>query len=92
MKKDKGAVVVGCGAIGPVHAQVIRECEGVRLAGVCDIVPERAQRLAAEHGCKAYDSYTKVLMDSEVDAVHICTPHYLHAPMARRLQNMANIS
>lgn len=83
MEKNKGAVVVGCGAVGPVHAQVIQECEGARLAGVCDIVSERAQRLAEEHGCKVYDSYTQVLMDAEVDAVHLCTPHYLHAPMAR---------
>lgn len=83
MEKNKRAVVVGCGAIGPVHAQMLYECQGAQLLGVCDIVGERTQNLAAEYHCKTYDSYAQVLADPEVDVVHICTPHYLHAPMAR---------
>ncbi len=82
MEKKYNAVVVGCGAIGPVHAQVLQHCEGAQLYGVCDILPERAEYLAKQQGCKVFAKFEMVLADKAVDVVHICTPHYLHMPMA----------
>ena len=76
------AVVVGCGAIGPVHAGVLSDCPDAVLYGVCDIQPDRADALAAKYGCKAYYDFDAVVCDPDVDVVHLCTPHYLHAPMA----------
>ena len=80
----KNAVILGCGAIGPVHAAAIAESSDARLYGVCDIVPERRAVLAEQYGCKSFSSVEEVLADPEVDTVHICLPHYLHAPMAIR--------
>ena len=46
------AVVVGYGAIGPVHAMALDKIEGVTLYGICDIVKERADSAAKEYGVK----------------------------------------
>lgn len=78
----KNAVIIGCGAIGPVHAAAIAEAEDVHLYGVCDIIESRAVQLAEQYGCKAFADFNQVLADDKADSVHICTPHYLHAPMA----------
>ncbi len=81
MKKIKVAVV-GCGNIAPVHIDAIAHSENAELYAVCDIHRSRADKFAEKYGAKAYYDYEKLLADPEVEAVHICTPHYLHAPMA----------
>ncbi len=78
----KNACVVGCGNIGPIHAEAIRAADNAELYAVCDIVKERADRYAEKYGCKAFYSFEDVLKDAAVDSVHICTPHYLHDTMA----------
>lgn len=75
------AVIIGCGAIGPIHAAAIDHAEDAVLYGVCDIIEERAMKLASQYGCRSYLSFEEVLADEAVDCVHICTPHYLHAGM-----------
>ena len=47
-----------------------------------DIVPERAQKLADEHGVDALTSVDDVLSRSDIDAVTIGTPSGLHADAA----------
>ncbi|GAA0375572.1 Gfo/Idh/MocA family oxidoreductase [Paenibacillus motobuensis] len=76
------AVIIGCGAIGPIHAEAITNSDAAHLYGVCDVLPERAEALALRYGCRAFTSYAQVLADEAVHSVHICTPHYLHAEMA----------
>lgn len=78
------AVVVGYGAIGPVHAMALDKIEGVTLYGICDIVKERADSAAKEYGTKAFYDYDECLKDENVDFVHICTPHYLHFEMTTK--------
>jgi predicted dehydrogenase len=55
---------------------------GVTLAAVCDNKPGRAQESAEANGCLMYTDYRELLKNPDIDAVHICTPHYLHGPMA----------
>lgn len=80
--KARNAVIIGCGAISHVHAAAIAGLEHASLYGVCDIVPERSRSLAESHGCHSYTDIGQVLGDDQVDSIHICTPHYLHAPMS----------
>ena len=79
--------IVGCGSIAQVHGWVLSEMEDVQLAAVCDIEPERAKELARKYAVKSGQSCAVVtdwreLCDMDLDVIHICTPHYLHAPMA----------
>ena len=75
--------VVGCGGIAQVHGAVLQHLEGVELVACADIRPERAQAFAENFGGKAYDSMEAMLEGEQLDAVHLCTPHYLHTPMAK---------
>lgn len=75
--------VVGCGGIAQVHGAVLQHLEGVELAACADIRPERAKAFAENFGGKPYDSMDAMLDGEQLDAVHLCTPHYLHTPMVR---------
>lgn len=77
--------IVGCGGIAQVHARVLKEIIDTTLIACADIRPERARAMAEAYGCTAYASLEEMLAKETPDAVHICTPHALHAPMAKLL-------
>lgn len=82
------AAVVGCGNIYPVHADALRDISGVKLVAAVDIEKNRALGAAEKYNCNVYVDYQEMLREEDVDVVHICTPHYLHAPMAiKALEN-----
>ena len=70
--------LIGCGSISGVHAHVLSELENTELAACADLIPERAGR----YGCAAYTDWKEMLDSARLDAVHLCTPHYLHPVMA----------
>lgn len=74
--------IVGCGGIAQVHAQVLRELPDTELTACADVKKEKAAQLSEKYGCRAYASMEEMLEKEKLDAVHLCTPHYLHAPMA----------
>ena len=84
----KKAAIIGCGGISRVHAWALANMEDVSVTALCDIIPDKAHELAAEQleGRKLFfcEDYRE-LFEKDVDVVHICTPHYLHAPMAVEL-------
>jgi UDP-N-acetyl-2-amino-2-deoxyglucuronate dehydrogenase len=69
--------LIGAGHIGRRHAQQMARCG--QLIAIADPVTEKANRLAAELGSRAYPSLKAVLADEIPDVVAICTPNYLHA-------------
>lgn len=73
--------IIGCGNIFPMHAYPASKVDKVNLVAVCDNKPERAKEKAEEFKCKAYTDYKEMIDKENLDIVHICTPHYLHAPM-----------
>lgn len=78
----RNVCIVGYGAVGPVHAAALKAVENVNLYAVCDINPIKAKMCSNEYGCKVFLDFDEMLLDAEIDAVHICTPHYLHREMA----------
>ena len=74
--------IVGCGGIAHVHAQVLEHMEDMELVAFADIRPERAEEFADRLGGNAYASLKETLEKEKLDALHICTPHHLHVPMA----------
>ena len=73
--------IIGCGTIFPMHAESLRKVKGVKLVAVCDIKGSRAAEKAKKYRCRAYTDYKKMFASERLDAVHICTPHYLHKQM-----------
>ncbi|WP_419871956.1 Gfo/Idh/MocA family protein [Candidatus Pristimantibacillus sp. PTI5] len=74
--------VIGCGSIAQHrHLPEYALNPNVELVAVCDIAPERAKEVAAKYGVKVYTSYEELLQSGTVEAVSVCTPNYLHAPI-----------
>lgn len=73
------AAVVGCGGAGREHAQAYQRLRGrVELVGVCDVVGERAQRLAGEVQTRAYTRLEDMLAAERPDVVSVCSAEYHH--------------
>ena len=66
--------VVGIGNIGSRHAQIYRENPKSELVAVCDIDKEKADRKAAEYGCRAFYSVKEMLAsDIGLDGASMAT-------------------
>ncbi|MEK4064870.1 MULTISPECIES: Gfo/Idh/MocA family protein [unclassified Paenibacillus] len=77
-----GAAIIGCGAIAPLHAKAIAAQSGGQLLAAVDIDVAKAAAFGEEYGCGALTDYKELLNRSDIDIVHLCTPHDLHAQMA----------
>ena len=77
-----GVGVIGCGAISGNHFHGVRQAENAALRGVCDIDEEKLQKTMREQGVSGCTDYRELIARPDIDAVHICVPHFLHAPMA----------
>ena len=77
------AGILGLGFIGKVHVEALMRLPGVRIAGICDENRDLARAIAVEYGCTAYRHYTEMLEDSNIDAIHNCTPNHLHFEINR---------
>ena len=81
MKKLKVAVI-GCGRISVMHLVPAEVLDMAELVACCDIKEERAIATAKEYGIRYYTDYKEMFDKEELDAVHICLPHYLHTKVA----------
>ncbi len=83
MRKIKTAVI-GAGFMGKVHTEAIRRLGNVEVAGVAAISREEAESFGKAMGIeRTTDNYMDLISDPEIEAVHVCTPNALHAPVAR---------
>jgi predicted dehydrogenase len=82
--------VVGVGYLGKFHAEKYARIEGVKLAGVVDIIPDRAESVAKRLGTEAFSDYRDLI--GQVDAVSVVVPTPLHFSISRDfLQNDVNV-
>ncbi|MFW5986047.1 MAG: Gfo/Idh/MocA family protein [Halanaerobiales bacterium] len=73
--------IIGCGVIAPVHAEAIRKAESAEFVACCDVIEERARKMAENEGADYYLDYHKMLAREDIDAVAICTPSGMHSDM-----------
>ena len=78
----KKSVIIGCGAIYPMHAESLKNMENAQLVAVCDSDASRLSAAMEKYGCKGYADYKEMIATEKPDVVHICLPHYMHAPVA----------
>ena len=76
------SAIIGLGVIAEVHVEVLKNI-GAEITCVCDIDIERAEKFISAHSikCNVYTDYKKMLENENIDVVHVCTPHHLHAEM-----------
>jgi predicted dehydrogenase len=82
-KKVKVAIV-GAGNVAQIaHLPAYRNHANAELTALVEEDPVKARRVADQFGIShVYDDFTRMLKKEDIDAVDICTPNYLHAPMA----------
>lgn len=84
--KHVNIAIIGCGTIAnAAHAPSYQKNPKTRIAYCVDIIPERAKALAEKFGdseTKAITDYHDLLDDSSVEAVSVCVPNNLHAPIS----------
>ncbi len=76
------AAIIGCGTIFPMHALSLKELEEAELVAVCDEIKERAEEKGKEFNVPFYTDYKEMIEKERLQSVHICLPHYLHAPVS----------
>jgi len=83
VKRLKTAVI-GTGFMGRVHLEALRRIEHVDVIAVVGRRLEAAKKLADAYDVPAaLTDYRELLGNSELDAVHICTPNVLHYPITK---------
>jgi predicted dehydrogenase len=73
-----GFGIIGAGMISRFHAKALAEVRGAKLVACADSAPGRAESLAKEFNCKAYESVDAMLADDAVEAVTVATPSGAH--------------
>jgi len=82
-KQSIGVGVAGTGFIGPAHVEALRR-NGIQVIALAEAGPELARQKAAELGIpRHYGSLDEMLLDPDVDVVHLATPNHLHHPHAK---------
>jgi UDP-N-acetylglucosamine 3-dehydrogenase len=71
--KKLGVAVIGTGGWGKNHVRVYKELASAELVAVCDVNAERAKEVASQFGVKAYTNSTRMLKNTEIEAVSVCT-------------------
>jgi predicted dehydrogenase len=75
--------IVGTGFMGKVHAENVRRLGNVEIAAVVGSRPERARQFAESFSIPIATANLKDVLDnSEIAAVHICTPNVDHYPQS----------
>lgn len=60
-----------------------------KVEAVCDICPERLQRLSEVYRCgNTFNNYSRMLKDAQLDAVAVFTPAPLHVAMATQAMKL----
>jgi UDP-N-acetyl-2-amino-2-deoxyglucuronate dehydrogenase len=78
------SAIVGCGTVGPHHAEAYRETQHIQLAAVVDIDPKKAEKLGKEFDVPWYIDVKKVLRRKDIDFIDVCVPSGQHGDIAIR--------
>jgi len=79
--------IIGCGTIGPTHAEAIDSLPDAQLVAVADPIASRAQKLADKYSITPYADIQAMLDFEQLDVVTVCTPsgeHGTHACQVMR--------
>jgi UDP-N-acetyl-2-amino-2-deoxyglucuronate dehydrogenase len=74
--------LIGCGKVAAIHAAALRALPQSVFTAVCGTTLKKAQAFASRYGVQGYDDIRRMLAESGVQAVCICTPHPRHAEAA----------
>ena len=80
--KSLSVAIIGCGWAGARHARAFAK-QGAKVSWAIDLDRRRAESVGqVQVGTRIGADYRDALADSDLEAVDICLPHHLHAPIA----------
>lgn len=73
--------LVGCGRIAKRHAELLgyNQIKNAKLVAVCDLVPEKAKKIATEFSVLAFTDMHEMMRTADVDVVVVLTESGKHA-------------
>jgi predicted dehydrogenase len=75
--------IIGLGWPGREHLKGYSKSKRAEVVAVCDANGELAQQVADGNDVpKVYTDHKKLLQDPEIEAVSVCLPNFLHAPVS----------
>ena len=85
--------IVGLGRAGTnMHLTELKGKEDkFEIVAVCDIIKERAEKIAKEYNCKAYTSFEEMLENPEIEVVDIATRSNDHFHQAKTAMEAGKI-
>ena len=77
------AAVVGLGWPGMQHLKGYTADPRSEVIAVCDLDKKHVRQVASEHNIpNTYTSHLEMLENPDIDAVSVCLPNFLHAPIS----------
>jgi UDP-N-acetylglucosamine 3-dehydrogenase len=77
--------VIGAGGFGTIHLQGYKKNPNCEVVAIASRTKSHALKAAKEFSIKKIyfgdDEWKRMIISEDLDAVSICTPNYLHAPM-----------
>ncbi len=74
--------IIGCGRISRNHIDAITKAKNATLVACCDIIEEKAKKVAEENNCNYYTDIETMLNSEEIDVCCILTPSGMHCEHA----------
>ena len=77
--------IIGVGRISGVHIKGIQDAKDGEIVAICDVDEEKLRKVGDQLSIDEkyrFTDYHDLINCDIVDAVEICTPNYLHVPMA----------
>jgi predicted dehydrogenase len=72
---------VGCGKNGRGHLNQLRQIDDADVVAVCDTQQTLAAQAAEGTDAKAYSNFHQMLKETELDAVYLSVPPFVHGEM-----------
>ena len=81
--KKVRAAVIGLGWPGMQHLKGYTVDPRSEVIAVCDLDEKRTEEVAKEHSIpNTYTNHLEMLENRDIDAVSVCLPNFLHAPIS----------
>lgn len=77
--------IIGVGNISNTHITQLLKVSECKITAICDIDPNQLKKVGDRLGlddAHRFSDYKELINCADVDAVEVCTPNYLHVPMA----------
>lgn len=77
--------IIGLGGISAKHIKEIQASQKAVISAICDIDTQKLKTVGDRLGvpeANRFTDYKNLIICPDVEAVEVCTPNYLHIPMA----------